>query len=101
MTMVYGNMTSIVDQLANGSLHLTAVSLLGPHLTTANHVDVLNAAKHQSKREVEQLIARLRPQPDVPAVVRKLPAPNPAVIPSVPLAIDIPEAQESTPPPQR
>ena len=90
----------VVDRLADGSLHLTAVCLLGPHLTAANHVDVLNAAKHQSKREVEQLIARLRPQSDVPAVVRKLPTPKPALIPPAPSAIEESEAQESTRPPQ-
>jgi hypothetical protein len=31
---------AILDRLADGSLHLTAVSLLAPHLTAANHVDV-------------------------------------------------------------
>lgn len=65
---------TILDRLADGSVHLTAVGLLGPHLTFVNHVDVLDSAKHKSKRDIEQLIARLRPQPDVPAVVRKLPA---------------------------
>ena len=64
----------ILDRLADGSLHLTAVSLLAPHLTAANHIELLDSARHKSKREVEQLIARVRPQPDVPAIVRKLPA---------------------------
>ena len=68
--------STILERLADGSLHLTAVSLLGPHLTVANHVDLLDLAKHRSKRDVEQLIARVRPQPDVPAVIRRLPAPE-------------------------
>ena len=67
---------AILDKLSDGSLHLTAVSLLGPHLTPANYGELLDEARHKSKREVEQLIARLRPQPDVPAIIRKLPAPN-------------------------
>lgn len=71
---------TILDRLADGSLHLTAVSLLGPHLTPANHVDLLDSASHKSKRDVEQLIAGLRPQPDVPAVIRKLPAPALSVV---------------------
>jgi hypothetical protein len=71
----------ILDRLSDGSLHLTAVSLMGPHLTPPNHVELLNEARHKSKREVEQLIARLRPQPDVPATVRKLPAPRAASVP--------------------
>lgn len=63
----------ILVRLSHGALHLTGVSLLGPHLTVANHVELLDEAAHKSKRDVEQLIARLSPQPDVRAVVRKLP----------------------------
>jgi hypothetical protein len=59
--------------LANGSVHLSAVRLLAPHLTQENHADVLREASHKSKREVEQIVARLQPQPDVVASVRKLP----------------------------
>ena len=34
-------------------------------------------AKHKSKREIEELVATLRPQPDAPTVVRKLPQADP------------------------
>jgi hypothetical protein len=71
----------IAERLASGSLHLTAVSLLAPHLTDLNLVTVLEAAHHKSKREVEQLVAGLRPQHDVPSVLRKLPAPISASTP--------------------
>jgi len=64
----------ILDMLAAGLVNLTTVCLLAPHLTDENHVDVLNAARHKSKREVEHLVASLRPQAAVPSVVRKLPA---------------------------
>jgi hypothetical protein len=64
----------ILDRLTDGSVHMSAVSLLAPHLTDTNHVEVLASATHNSKREVEHLVARLRPQADVPAVIRKLPA---------------------------
>ena len=64
----------ILDRLADGSVHLTAVGLLAPHLTLANHAELLDAARHKSKREVEQLVAHVRPQQDVPSLVRKLPA---------------------------
>lgn len=80
---------AILDRLGDGSLHLTAISVLAPHLTAENHVDVLDSAKHKSKRDVEQLIARLRPQPDVPSVVRKLPTP------ASPLIVDVPAADAS------
>jgi hypothetical protein len=59
--------------IADGSLHLTAVCLLGPHLTVENHEALLAAAHHKSKREVEELVAELRPKPPVPATIRRLP----------------------------
>jgi hypothetical protein len=85
----------ILDRLADGSLHLTAVSLLATHLTAANHLELLGVARHKSKREVEQLVARVRPQPDVPTVVRKLPPPK-EVLMSVPgLAVGAVESHEA------
>jgi hypothetical protein len=63
----------ILTLLADGSVHLSAVRLLAPHLTQENHADVLREASHKSKREVEQIVARLQPQPDVTPSVRKLP----------------------------
>ncbi len=68
----------ILDLLADGSLTLTAVCLLAPHLTPGNHRDVLGAACHKSKREVEILVARMRPQPPIPSSVRKVPVRQPA-----------------------
>jgi hypothetical protein len=73
----------ILDRLSDGSLHLTAVTLLGPHLTAANHLELLESARHLSKREVEVLIARVRPQPDVPSIVRKLPVVPQVHVPAV------------------
>lgn len=66
----------ILELLANGSVNLTTVMLLAPHLTRENHVGVLQAARHQRKRHVEEIVARLRPQPAVPSSIRRLPAPN-------------------------
>lgn len=64
----------VLDLLVAGLVNLTTVCLLAPHLTDENHVEVLNSARHQSKREIEHLVASLRPRPAVPSVVRKLPA---------------------------
>jgi hypothetical protein len=61
----------ILDMLAAGSLNLTTVCLLAPHLTEKNHVDARCAAKEQARGE--NLVASLRPQPVVSSVVRKLP----------------------------
>jgi 5-methylcytosine-specific restriction endonuclease McrA len=71
----------ILTRLHDGTLSLTAVGLLAAHLTDVNHVQVLDAARHKSKREVEQLVAALSPKPDVAPALRKLPAPKPAAAP--------------------
>ena len=68
----------VVDWLADGSITLTTVCLLSSHLTADNHRRVLESARHKTKREVEQLIAAIRPQPPVPSLVRKLPEPKTA-----------------------
>ena len=58
----------ILDLLGHGTVTLTTVTLLAPHLTPANHLEVLEQARHQTKRQVEGIVARLRPLPDVPAI---------------------------------
>ena len=45
----------ILEFLADGSLTLTTVGLLKAHLTDENHRDLLEAARHKSKREVEKM----------------------------------------------
>src|SRR3989441_30221 len=71
----------ILEMLVEGSLNLTTVGLLGRLLTRDNYREVLAAAKGRSKREVEELVARLHPQPDVPSSIRKLPAAKPVAAP--------------------
>lgn len=63
----------VLELLADGSMTLTAVCLLARHLTPENHFKLLGAAKHKSKRDVEQQIAALAPKAPVPTVVRRLP----------------------------
>jgi hypothetical protein len=67
----------ILGRLASGDLTLTAVCLLAPMLTDDNYLELLDAARHKSKRDVELLVARVRPQPAVASSVRKLPATRP------------------------
>ena len=64
----------IMTLLTSGDVTLTTVAMLRPHLTPANHAQLLDAARHRSKREVEQLIAGLAPRPDAIALIRRLPA---------------------------
>jgi hypothetical protein len=86
----------VLDLLADGSVTLTTVTLLAPLLTSANHRALLDEARHKSKRDVEHIVARLRPQPPVAATVRKLPAPTPAVAPTAPVSIG-PDSRDALP----
>ena len=74
----------ILERLAEGSVTLTAVRLLGPHLTADNCERVLGLAKHAKKRAIEELIASLCPKPDVPSAIRKLPQTSAAPAASAP-----------------
>jgi hypothetical protein len=78
-----------VELLAEGSITLTAVGILAPHLTANNHFELLNSARHRSKREVEHLVAKIHPRPDVPSSVRRLPAPKPCGLPPA-QTVDVP-----------
>ena len=64
---------TILERLHEGSLNLSTVRVLAPHLTDGNHRELLDAAAHHSKRDVEALLARWFPRPDVPSSVRKVP----------------------------
>jgi hypothetical protein len=68
----------ILGRLASGDLTLTAACLLAPVMTDDNHPELLEAARNKSKRDVELLVARVRPQPAVASSVRKLPPPRPS-----------------------
>lgn len=63
---------AIYGAVAEGRLHLSAVVLLAPHLTAAIAGDLLQAATHRTKSEIEELLARRFPRPDLPAMVRAL-----------------------------
>lgn len=73
---------AIVPRLADGSITLATVGLLARHLTAANHEALLAEARHKTKREVEQMVARIHPLPDVASSIRKLPAPKRAALSS-------------------
>ncbi len=63
----------IFEALAQGRVHLSAVGLLAPHLTEDTVEELLAAASHKSKAEIEQLLAERFPRPDLPALVQALP----------------------------
>ena len=64
---------SVLEALERGDVTLTAIRLLAPHLTAANHCDVLTAAPHRSKQAILELIASLNPRPAATTIVRRVP----------------------------
>ena len=92
----------ILDLLADGSVTMTTVTILAPHLTPENHHAVLAEATHRSKDEVKVIQSRLAPRPDVPSTMRKLPTPAPVAetVPLVPTTTpDGPPATGTSPRP--
>ncbi len=85
----------LLQQLAAGAGTLTTVGLLAAHLTPENHAALLDAARHKSKREVEELLARLHPRPPVPSAIRKLPMARGATGPAQPWETTLPAAMTS------
>src|SRR5690242_15351249 len=65
---------AIFDAVRSGRVHLTGLRLLVPHLTEKNHTKLLAKAAGRSKREIEELVARLAPREPVSAMVRRLSA---------------------------
>jgi len=60
---------AVFEALEQGRIHLTGLRLLAPHLTPENANELLAAATHKSKEEIEQLLAERSPRLDVPASV--------------------------------
>jgi hypothetical protein len=73
---------AVVDRLAAGDLTLTAACLLRPVLTADNQAELLDAARHKSRRQVEAIVASVRPQPPAATIIRKVPAREAASRPS-------------------
>src|SRR5205809_1053268 len=89
-----------LELLADGSINLTTVRLLAPHLTAKNHRTVLDAARGKRTYEVEKIVASLAPKPDVADSIRKLPSAPQA--PRAPASTPDPApARLLPPPPQR
>jgi len=72
---------AILDAVADGRLHVAAIVLLSPYLNLDPQIasELLAAAQHKTKRQVEKLLAERFPQPDMPTSVRAViasPPPN-------------------------
>ena len=91
----------LLVRVREGALHLTGANLLAPKLTPENYVELLDLARHKSKRAIEELLANRAPRPDVPAQVRKLPDPKAPSVVRMPseIAEPAPEAPSREAPP--
>jgi len=76
----------VLEAIECGDVTLTAVRLLAPHLTAANHDEMVRAARHKSKQQIQELIASLNPRPAAATILRRL-ALRPSKVDSTPAAI--------------
>ena len=67
---------SLLGRIERGELHLSTLVLLRPHLDERNVEELADAVVGKTKRQVEELLARLAPKPDVPSVIVELGAPS-------------------------
>ncbi len=75
---------SLLPRVERGDIHLTALVAIRDVVTASNVDEVASEVAGKSKREVEEIVARRAPKPDVPATIRKLPerpAPMPMPMP--------------------
>ena len=64
---------ALLEMLGDGRLHLSGALKLARHITPENRAALLKRATHAPTRKIEELVAEVAPQPDVPGVIRKLP----------------------------
>jgi hypothetical protein len=87
----------VLELLGDGSLNLSTLRLLAPHLQPDNFEALVGRARDRSKREVEALVAELAPQPDVLATLRKLPErrPIPTILQEAPRCVASSQVKDS------
>jgi len=67
---------AIFEMVADQRLSLSAVVTLAPKLTRENAAELLAAAAHKTRAEVELLLAERFPRPDAPTSLRAVPDPR-------------------------
>jgi hypothetical protein len=68
---------AIFGLIERRAVHLTAVCLLRDYLTPENPRELLDEASGKTKLQVQEMLARRFPRPDVVSTIRKLPPPRP------------------------
>jgi len=67
---------ALLRRIEKGELHLSTLVLLRRHLTAENVEALVTAVLGKTQRQVEELLARLAPKPDVPSAIVELGAPS-------------------------
>ncbi|MEO5988287.1 MAG: hypothetical protein ABIU54_00280 [Candidatus Eisenbacteria bacterium] len=62
----------LLQAVADGRIHLTAITILAKHLTPANVTDLVEASTHRTKLQIRLLIAQRFPLADVPTSRREV-----------------------------
>src|ERR1041384_28413 len=70
----------VFERVARGDLHLCALCAVAPHLTAENAVELLDAWRGKTRRQVEELLAVRFPRPDVRERIRRLPTRAPVAL---------------------
>ncbi len=64
---------TVLEWLARGQVHLTAIRLIAPLLTEDNQRELMEVVSGKSKAQVLEVVARRAAKPDVATIIRKLP----------------------------
>ena len=67
----------ILEMVADGRLHVSGLVLLAPHRIAGKFPELLEAAVHKTRDEIELLLAERFPKPDAPTEVRPVAASAP------------------------
>jgi hypothetical protein len=67
---------AIFGFVADGRLHLSAVSMLAPHLRPENAAELTKAAAHRPKSAIQQLLAERFPKSEELPLVEAIPTPS-------------------------
>ena len=84
LTRAARRVPAILEAIRSGRVHMTGLRLLAPHLTLENQAEVLAEAAGKTTRQIEELVARLAPQPAAPTVIRKVPSHANATVDATP-----------------
>lgn len=92
----------VLDYLRDGRLTMRALTMLAPHLNHENSAQLLDSARHMTRDQIDELLARLFPKREVkvPESFRKLPSSEPAASPPSPQStlLEIPDPKPQTAP---